>query len=40
MWDLDAGQGAELLKQIKPQAGFAVKDYRLELLGHCRECRR
>jgi Fur family peroxide stress response transcriptional regulator len=39
--DLNAG-GAdpELLKQIKPQAGFEVKDYRLELLGFCRECRR
>lgn len=40
IWDLDAGGGAELLKQIKPQAGFEVKDYRLELLGRCRECRR
>lgn len=40
IWDLDAAQGAELLKQIKPQQGFAVKDYRLELLGHCRNCRR
>ena len=40
IWDLNAEQGLELLKQIKPQAGFNVKDYRLELLGHCRECRR
>ena len=40
MWDLDAGQGSELLKQLMPQAGFVVKDYRLELLGQCRECRR
>ena len=40
LWDLDATQGAELLRQIKPQAGFAVQDYRLELLGHCRDCRR
>lgn len=39
--DLDAGvQGAEILKHIKPQTGFAVKDYRLELLGYCRGCRR
>jgi len=40
MWDLDARGGSELLQQIKPQAGFAVKDFRLELLGYCRECRR
>lgn len=40
IWDLNARQGLELLKQVKPQAGFAVKDYRLELLGYCRECRR
>jgi Fe2+ or Zn2+ uptake regulation protein len=40
IWDVDARQGFELLKHIKPQAGFEVKDYRLELLGRCRECRR
>jgi len=40
MWDLDAEKGSELLKQIKPQAGFEVQDYRLELLGRCHECRR
>jgi Fur family transcriptional regulator, peroxide stress response regulator len=41
IWDLDApGEGSEQLKHIKPQAGFEVKDYRLELLGHCQECRR
>ncbi len=39
IWDVNATQGTELLKLIKPQAGFEVKDYRLELLGHCRECR-
>jgi Fe2+ or Zn2+ uptake regulation protein len=38
--DLDAKAGGELLQQIKPQAGFVVKDYRLELLGYCRDCRR
>jgi Fe2+ or Zn2+ uptake regulation protein len=38
--DLDAKGGIKVLKNIKPQAGFAVKDYRLELLGYCRECRR
>ena len=40
IWDLDAKEGAELMKKIKPQAGFEVQDYRLELLGRCRECRR
>lgn len=39
IWDLDARQGADLFAKIKPQAGFEVKDYRLELLGHCRKCR-
>ncbi len=38
--DLDAKGGINALKNIKPQAGFAVRDYRLELLGYCRECRR
>ena len=40
IWDLNAVDGGELLKQIKPQMGFEVHDYRLELVGRCRECRR
>ena len=40
IWDLDAKEGAGLLKKIKPHAGFEVHDYRLELLGRCRDCRR
>jgi Fe2+ or Zn2+ uptake regulation protein len=40
IWDLDAPGGSKLLEHIKPQTGFEVKDYRLELLGYCRECRR
>jgi Fe2+ or Zn2+ uptake regulation protein len=40
IWDLDAPKGSRLLEQIKPQAGFEVMDYRLELVGYCRECRR
>lgn len=40
IWDLEARAGHEWLKQIKPQAGFAVEDYRLELRGYCRDCRR
>ena len=38
--DLEASDGDKLLKQIKPKAGFEVKDYRLELIGYCRACRR
>lgn len=38
--DLDAAEGEELLKHLKPAGGFRVKDYRLELLGYCRECGR
>jgi Fe2+ or Zn2+ uptake regulation protein len=36
--DLDAAEGEEWLKRIKPQGGFKVKDYRLELLGYCKGC--
>lgn len=41
VWDLDAVKGSAWLKQVKPQqAGFEVQDYRLEILGRCRDCRR
>lgn len=40
IWDLDAPEGSTLLQHIKPQKGFEVRDYRLELMGYCRECRR
>ncbi|HYO99977.1 MAG TPA: transcriptional repressor [Pyrinomonadaceae bacterium] len=40
VWDLDAAKGSAWLKQVKPQAGFEVHDYRLEILGRCRDCRR
>ena len=40
VWDLDAAKGSAWLRQVKPQAGFEVKDYRLEILGRCRDCRR
>jgi Fur family transcriptional regulator, peroxide stress response regulator len=36
--DLDAAEGDEWLRRIKP-AGFTVRDFRLELLGYCRDCR-
>jgi Fe2+ or Zn2+ uptake regulation protein len=38
--DFDSASGTELLRQLKPRSGFTVKDYRLELLGYCRDCRR
>jgi Fe2+ or Zn2+ uptake regulation protein len=38
--DLEPASGAQLLKRIRPPAGFAVEDYRVELLGYCRACRR
>ena len=41
VWDLDAAKNSAWLKGVKPQqAGFEVKDYRLEILGRCRDCRR
>lgn len=40
VWDLDAVKGSAWLERVKPQAGFEVKDYRLEILGRCRDCRR
>ncbi len=36
--DFDSARGVELLRQLAPAEGFTVKDYRLELLGHCRKC--
>jgi Fe2+ or Zn2+ uptake regulation protein len=38
--DLEASEGDQFLRQIKPRAGFEVKDYRLELIGYCSDCRR
>jgi Fe2+ or Zn2+ uptake regulation protein len=40
MWDLEAERGITALEQIKAQPGFTVSDFRLELLGHCRDCQR
>jgi Fur family transcriptional regulator, peroxide stress response regulator len=37
--DIEAAEGDEWLRRIRP-AGFSVEDYRLELLGRCRDCRR
>jgi Fe2+ or Zn2+ uptake regulation protein len=38
MWDLEPGEGSEWLTRLRPQAGFQVTDYRLEILGRCRAC--
>lgn len=39
MWDINPAEGSEMLRGVKPHAGFVVEDYRLELLGRCRDCR-
>jgi Fe2+ or Zn2+ uptake regulation protein len=39
MWDLEAARGKPALEQIKPHPGFTVSDFRLELLGHCKDCK-
>ena len=36
--DLDPDDSGETLRCIKPPAGFQVVDYRLELIGYCRDC--
>jgi Fe2+ or Zn2+ uptake regulation protein len=38
--DFESAVGSRLLKQLSPDNGFAVEDYRLELLGRCADCRR
>ena len=40
IWDVEAGAGAAALERVKPQMGFKVEDYRLEILGRCRDCSR
>jgi Fe2+ or Zn2+ uptake regulation protein len=39
VWDIEASENSAWLKKMKPKAGFQVTDYRLELLGNCRDCR-
>lgn len=38
--DLEPVAGKELLRRIQPTGGFEATDFRLELLGHCRACRK
>lgn len=37
--DVAPAAGEQLLKLIKAPSGFEVEDYRVELLGHCKNCR-
>ncbi len=37
--DLEPAESSGWLKRIRPRAQFVVTDYRLELIGYCRECR-
>ncbi|MBI3652917.1 MAG: transcriptional repressor [Acidobacteria bacterium] len=39
MWDIEPTEHSAGLRKIKPARGFTVTDYRLELLGRCRDCR-
>lgn len=38
MWDLEASENSAWLKKMKARPGFQISDYRLELLGYCRDC--
>jgi Fe2+ or Zn2+ uptake regulation protein len=37
--DVAPAAGEKLLKLIKAPSGFKVEDYRVELLGYCKDCR-
>ncbi len=37
--DIDPAAGEQLLKLIKPPAGFKIADHRVELLGYCKNCK-
>jgi Fur family transcriptional regulator, peroxide stress response regulator len=39
MWDIEPTESSAWLKTMKSRPGFQISDYRLELLGTCRECR-
>lgn len=40
IWDVEAVADASAFEKVKPQPGFRVEDYRLEIIGHCRDCLR
>ncbi len=37
--DVDPAASEQLLQLIKAPSGFKVEDYRVEILGHCKNCR-
>src|SRR5215813_34935 len=37
--DVSPAAGGQLLQLIKAPSGFKVEDYRVELLGHCKNCK-
>lgn len=37
--DFESEKGLRLLRQLAPDTGFQVEDYRLELVGYCRACK-
>jgi Fe2+ or Zn2+ uptake regulation protein len=39
MWDVEPTEVSDLLDRMRPQRGFQVSDFRLELVGTCRDCR-
>lgn len=39
IFDIKPAASEQLLKLIKAPSGFKVEDYRIELLGHCKNCR-
>ena len=39
MWDVEPAESSAWLQKMKLQTGFQVTDYRLEIVGRCRDCR-
>lgn len=39
MWDIEPTEVSDMLDRMRPQRGFQVTDYRLEIVGFCRDCR-
>ncbi|MEP7337814.1 MAG: transcriptional repressor [Acidobacteriota bacterium] len=38
--DLEPKGGEELAKLVKPPSGFRIEDYRVEVVGYCKDCKR
>ena len=38
--DLEPQGGEELAKLVKPPSGFQIEDYRVEVVGYCKDCKR